>query len=68
MTEKSREQKLRMAADLKGLIAHKGKQYPNFPSGWMICDKSSSAAIAGSYPFAYSLSLEEAENYISGIW
>lgn len=63
MTEKSREQKLRRAAKRVGLIATKGSGAGG-DSGWMIIEENSNVVYAGGAPVAYSLSLEEAEEYV----
>ena len=64
MTEKSREQKLRRTAKRQGLIAVKGKRFANMGKGWMIVEAATNSICAGDFPFAYCLSLEEAEAYI----
>ena len=65
MTDKSREQKLRRVAKRQGLCAQKGRDIAGF-SGWMLIDYYYNAVVAGADPFAYSLSLEEAEAYVYG--
>ena len=61
MTEKSREQKLRRAAQRQGLIAQKGRSRED---GWMIINGWTNAVECGATPDAYCLSLEEAEEYV----
>ena len=61
MTEKSREQKLRREARRQGLIAQKGR---GGNDGWMIIDLQTNRIEAGATPEPFSLSLEEAEEYI----
>ena len=63
MTEKSREQKLRRDALRNGLRAQKGKASVD-ETGWMIIDENTNAVIAGNNPVPYTLSLEEAEEYV----
>lgn len=61
MTEKSREQKLRRAAQRQGMIAMKGR---GKNERWMIVDANTNFICAGGTPTPFCLSLEEAENYI----
>jgi hypothetical protein len=67
MTENRREQKLRERAKKLDLIASKRvPPYFSATPGWMIIDSRTNAALAGTENgHAYSLTLEQAEAFIS---
>ena len=67
MTDNTREQKLRQAAEQQGLIARKRvPPYRNSHPGWMLVDRRSDHVVAGAENgFGFELSLEQAEAFLA---